>query len=151
MSLDINGILDVIVTHAQNTGYFEVVLEHQSKQSPTNGLTAGVWVERIDPVKSSGLASTSIRLELEMQLFSSTYMEPYDDIDSRLTEAVDTLFTAYIGDFSLGAEARHIDIFGAYGQGLGVRAGYINLDGKELRVFQIRIPIIVDDVWTQAS
>lgn len=150
MALDISGILDAIVTHAQNTGYFEYVTEHESKQSPTNGITAGVWVERLDPIKSSGIDSVSVRLELEMRVFSSTYVEPYDDTDSRLTEAVDALFTAYIGDFQLGGEARHIDIFGAYGQGLGIRVGYLNMDGKELRVFQIRIPIIINDVWTEA-
>lgn len=150
MALDINGILDVIVTHAQNSGYFETVLEHESKQSNTNGLTAAVWVERIDPIKSSGLNSASVRLELEMRLFASTYMEPYDDIDSRLVEAADALFTDYIGDFELGGEARHIDIFGAYGQGLGIRAGYLNMDGKEMRVFQIRLPIILNDCWTEA-
>ena len=151
MSIDINGILDVIVTHAQSTGHFQVVTEHESKQSGTNSLTAGVWVERIDPIKSSGLNSASVRLELEMRVYGSTMTEPYDDIDSRITQAVDDLFTAYIGDFELGGEARHIDIFGAYGQGLGVRVGFLNSDGREYRVFQIRIPIILNDVWTEVA
>jgi hypothetical protein len=150
MTLDINGILDVIVSHAQNSGYFQTVAEHESKKSTTTGLTAAVWVERIDPIKSSGLNSASVRVELEMRIYSSTYQEPYDDIDSNITEAVDALFTAYIGDFELGGEARHIDIFGAHGQGLGVRVGYMNMDGSEYRVFQIRIPIIINDAWSEA-
>ncbi len=151
MALDIDGIMDVIVTHAQSTGWFQTVQEHESKQSGTNSLTAGVWVERIDPVKSSGLNSASIRLELEMRLYGSTMTEPYDDIDANLVKATDALFTAYIGDFDLGGEARHIDIFGAYGQGLGVRAGVLNMDGREYRVFQIRIPIVINDVWTETA
>lgn len=149
MALDINGILDVIVTHAQNSGHFSTVNEHESKQSGTNSISASVWVERIDPIKSSGLNSASVRLELEMRIYGSTMTEPYDDIDSNLTLAVDALFTAYIGDFELGGEARHIDIFGAYGQGLGVRVGYLNLDGREFRVFQVRLPIILNDVWSE--
>src|SRR5574341_2388160 len=151
MSLDINGILDVIVSHAQNSGHFQTVAEHESKKSTTTGLTAAVWVERIDPIRSSGLNSASVRLELEMRIYGSTYQEPYDDIDSNLVEAVDALFTAYIGDFTLGNEARHIDVFGAYGQPLGVRVGYMNMDGSEYRVFQIRIPIVINDVWDEAS
>lgn len=151
MSLDIDGIMDIVVTHAQSTGWFQNVAEHESKQSNTNSISAGVWVERIDPIKSSGLASASVRLELEMRIYGSTMTEPYDDIDSNLTKAVDALFTAYIGDFDLGSEARHIDIFGAHGQGLGVRVGYMNMDGRELRVFQIRLPIILNDVWAEAA
>lgn len=150
MALDIDSILDIIVTHAQSTGWFQVVLEHESKQSGTNGLTAGVWIERIDPIRSSGLASASVRLELEMRVFGSTMTEPYDDIDSNMTKAVDALFTAYLGDFELGGNSRHIDVFGAYGQSLGVRVGYMNMDGREYRVFQIRIPIIINDVWTES-
>lgn len=150
MALDINGILDVIVTHAQNSGYFSTVAQHESKKANTTGLTVGVWIERIDPIKSSGLNSVSARLELEMRVYSTTYMEPYDDIDTNLMEAVDALFTAYIGDFELGGEARHIDVFGAYGAPLGVRVGYYNSDGNEFRVFQIKIPIIVNDIWDEA-
>ena len=151
MAINIDTILDAIVSHAQNTGWFEVVNEHESKQSGTNSLTAGVWVERIDPIKSSGLNSASVRLELEMRLYNSTMQAPYDDIDSNLTKALDALFTAYIGDFELGGEARHIDVFGAHGQGLGVRVGFMNSDGREYRVFQIRIPIILNDVWTEVA
>lgn len=150
MALNIDTILDRIVSHALSTGHFQVVQEHESKQSGTNSLTAGVWVEKIDPIKSSGLASASVRLELEMRLYNSTMQAPYDDIDSNLTKALDALFTAYIGDFELGGEARHIDIFGAHGQGLGVRVGFINMDGREYRVFQIRIPIILNDCFTEA-
>lgn len=150
MSLDIDGILDAVVTHAQNTGWFQQVTEHESKQSPTNGLNASVWVESIAPIRSSGLANASVRLELEIRLYNNTMAEPYDDIDSNLVKALDALFTAYIGDFELGGEARLIDVFGAHGPPLNVRAGYTNMDGRELRVFQIRLPIVINDVWAEA-
>lgn len=150
MTLAINDVLDIVVTHAQNTGWFQNVTEYESKQSGTNSLTAGVWVESITPIRSSGLASASIRLELEMRLYGSTMTEPYDDIDSNIVKAVDDLFTAYIGDFDLGSNARHIDIFGAYGNPLSVRSGYLNMNGREARVFQIRLPIIINDVWDQS-
>jgi hypothetical protein len=151
MSLGIQNIIDNVASHAMSTGYIDTLVGYLSKQSPTNGITAAIYVESITPIKSSGLSNTSIRLELEMQIYSSTYQEPYDTIDSGLVLATDAVFTNFIGDFDLGGESRHIDIFGAHGRGLYVRSGYFNLDGKEFRVFQIMIPIIVDDVWAQAA
>jgi hypothetical protein len=150
MALDIQGILDVICSHALSTGYFESVNQHESKQSPGNGISAAVWVDRIRPIKTSGLATTTIRLDLMFRMYSSTYQEPYDEIDPNLTRALDTLLQAYCGDFEIGGQVRQIDIFGAYGTELETRSGYMNLDGKEFRVFSIRIPLVIDDLWSQS-
>lgn len=150
MALNIQSILDVIVSHALSTGYFEAVNQYESKQSPGNGITGAVWVDRVTPIKTSGLSNTSVRVELQFRLYSNTLIEPYDDIDPQLTTVLDTLMRAYCGDFELGSQVRHIDIFGAYGSPLESRSGYINLDGKEFRVFSIRLPLIVDDLWSQA-
>lgn len=151
MALDSRSILDNIASHAMATGHFDAVLGYVSKQSATNGVTAALYIEDIRAIRTSGLASTSVRMEVEMQIYSSTYQTPYEDIDVNLALAVDAMFTALIGDFDLGSEARNIDIFGAWGQPLRVRSGLMNLDGKEFRVFQILMPIVVDDVWTQAA
>lgn len=150
MALDIQGILDVICSHALGTGYFESVNQYESKQSPGNGISGAVWVDRVTPVKTSGLANTSIRMELAFRLYSSTYSEPYDDIDPNLMRALDTLMRAYCGDFEVDGQVRHIDIFGAHGSPLESRSGYMNLDGKEFRVFTIRLPLIIDDLWSQS-
>lgn len=151
MALDIQSILDNIASHALATGHFDTVLGYVSKQSPTNGISAAMYVEDIRPIRSSGLNNTSVRLEIEMHIYSSTYMAPYDGIDVNLTLATDAMFTAVIGDFELGGEARHVDIFGAHGAPVRVRAGMMNLDGKEFRVFQLTIPVVIDDVWAQAA
>lgn len=150
MALDIQGILDVVASHASATGLFEAVNQHESKQSPGTNLTASIWVERITPVKTSGLANTSVRLELTVRIYSSTMTAPYDDIDPDLTVALDTLMRAYCGDFELDDHVRLIDIFGAHGPSLETRAGYLNLDGMEFRVFSIRLPLICDDLWAQS-
>lgn len=151
MALDITGILDAAVSHALSTGHFLSINEHESKQSNTSGITGEVWVHQISPIKSSGLSNTSVRVELRFRIYGNTAAEPYDDIDTNITLAVDALFTNYIGDFQMFGTSRHIDIFGAYGQGLEVSTGYLNKDGREFRVFQIRLPVIVDDVWAQAA
>lgn len=150
MAFDIQGLLNVIVSHAMATGEFEAVNQYESKQAPGNGLTASVWVNQVTPVKTSGLVSTSIRLELTVRLYSSTLIQPYDDIDPNLTKALDVLMRAYTGDFELDSRVRQVDLFGAYGNPLDVRAGYLNIDGKEFRVFSIALPLIVDDLWDQA-
>jgi hypothetical protein len=151
VALDTRNILGNIASLAMATGYFDAVLGYVSKQAATNGITAAIYIEDMRAIRTSGLSSTSVRLELEMQVYSSTYQEPYDDIDTNLALAVDAMFTALIGDFDLGSEARNVDIFGAWGQPLRVRSGLMNLDGKEFRVFQILIPMIIDDVWDQAA
>lgn len=151
MALDIRSILDNIASHALATGHLDAVLGYVSKQSSTNGVTAALYVEDIRAIRTSGLNNTTVRLEIEMQIYSSTYQAPYEDIDVNLALAVDAMFTALIGDFDLGGEARNIDIFGAWGQPLRVRSGLLNLDGKEFRVFQILIPVIVDDLWAQTA
>lgn len=150
MALNIQGILDVIVSHALSTGYFETVNQYESKQAPGNGITGAVWVDRVTPVKTSGLANTSVRVELNFRLYGKTLLEPHDDLDPNLITALDALMRAYCGDFEVGGQIRHIDIFGAYGSPLESRSGYINLDGSEFRVFSIRLPLIVDDLWTQS-
>jgi hypothetical protein len=151
MALDITGLLDAVVSHAQSTGHFLGFNEHESKQSSTNGITGEVWVEKITPIRSSGLASTSVRIEFQLRIYANTAAEPYDDIDSGLTRALDALFTNYIGDFKMFGTARHIDVFGAHGQSLHVDTGYLNKNGRELRVFQIRLPVIIDDIWAQSA
>jgi hypothetical protein len=150
MALDITSILNAVISHAMATGRFLAVNGHQSKQSPSNGITASVWVEKVTPVTTSGLNSVSTRIELTVRMYSSTTSEPYDDIDPNLTACLDDLLSAYCGDFELGGLIRHVDIFGAHGNPLESRAGYMNLDGKEFRVFSVRLPLIVNDLWTEA-
>lgn len=150
MALDIQGILDVICSHALSTGYFESVNQYESKQSPGNGISGAVWVDRVFPVRTSSIINTTIRLDLLFRIYSSTYIEPYNDIDPNLTKALDTLMRAYCGDFEVGGQVRQIDLFGAYGAPLECRSGYMNLDGKEFRVFTIRVPLVIDDLWSQS-
>lgn len=150
MALDIVALLNAMVSHAMGTGYFQQVNEHESKQAAFEGLSCEIWVEQIIPIKSSGLATTSIRIQFQVRIYSGTISEPYDDTDSGLVIALDTLMRDYIGDFTLGGLVRHVDVFGAHGNGVQARTGFVNHDGKEFRVFSINVPVVVDDLWDQA-
>ncbi|MFI1889817.1 hypothetical protein [Streptomyces jumonjinensis] len=150
MALDITGILDKVVSHAAGVGYFEQVNGHEPASAPGYGLTAAVWSERVTPVRSSGLASLSTLLVFSVRIYTSAHQEPMDAIDPRMVEAVDALCREYAGDFTLGGLVRHVDLLGAAGQPLDVRAGYISQDGSLYRVMTITLPVIVNDLWEEA-
>lgn len=150
MAVNITGIFDAMISHAQSLGYFQQVNQHESKQSAFEGLTCEIWIEQVNPVKTSALNSTTVRIQFEVRMYSGTLSEPYDDVETDLMLALDALMREYMGDFTLGGLVRQIDVFGAYGPGVACRTGFINHDGKEFRVFSLNVPVLVDDLWDQA-
>ncbi|MFD8866012.1 hypothetical protein ACFV1F_16830 [Streptomyces sp. NPDC059590] len=151
MALNILGILDAVVSHAMASGWFEQVNQHEPKNAPGLGLTAAVWVDRVDTVRSSGLDSTSVRLLLNVRLYTSAEQEPADAIDPNLMTALDALMRAYVGDFTLGGLVREVDVRGTHGIGLEARAGYLQQDAALLRVMTIALPVIVNDLWDEVA
>lgn len=150
MSLGITSIIDAVVSHALASGHFEAVNGHEPKSLPSGGLTAAVWADRITPVRTSGLTSTSVLVVLNVRLYTNAQQEPADAIDPALIDAVDTLCAAYVGDYELGGLVRQVDVRGQHGQPLDVRAGYIQQDGALLRVLTVAVPLVVNDLWSEA-
>jgi hypothetical protein len=152
VALDITGILDAAISHASASGHFDQVNGHEPiHPSPSGGLTAGVWVERVTPIRTSGLNSVSTLVVLNVRLYTSAQQLPLDAIDPGMVAAVDALCTAYCADFTLGGLVRNVDIFGANGQSLDVRAGYLAQDGALQRVMTIWLPCIVNDLWEEVA
>ncbi|MFE2346485.1 hypothetical protein [Kitasatospora cineracea] len=152
MALDIDSILDRIVSHALASGFFEQVNGHEPENAPGAGLTAAVWVDHVQPaLSSSGLNSSSALLVFNVRLFTRMRQEPQDGIDPALMKALDVLFTAYAGDFELGGDARMVDLRGAEGAPLSARAGYLNQDQQLFRVFTITLPVIINDAWDEVA
>lgn len=150
MTLNITGILDAVVSHAMASGHFEQVNGHEPQNAPSLGLTAAVWADSVQPVRASGLDSTTVRLAFNVRLYTASQSEPADAIDPALIAAVDDLCAAYIADFTLGGLVKQIDVLGAHGIPLLVRAGYIQQSGATYRVMTITLPVIVNDLWEQA-
>lgn len=154
MSLDAAAVLELFTkteSHAQTLALFERVNRHEPKNAPGKGLSAAIWVQRIAPAPNdSGLAATTARIEFRVRTYSSMLSEPQDAIDPNMLAAVIKLLEAYSGDFSLGGTIRNVDVLGQTGEPLGAQAGYINQDGKMMRVMDITLPLIVNDVWTQS-
>lgn len=153
MSLNIQDIIDAAVSHAQRTGYFDSVNAHEPKAAPGNGVTCAIWVNAIDPIKRGGLNSTSLRLELNVRIYTSMLQEPQDAIDVNAVLALDSLMGSYSNDFQLDGltDLRNVDLLGTYGAGLSARAGYLDASGKPMRVFTIVLPLIMNDIWEQVA
>lgn len=151
MSLILSDLTDHIVSHAASTGYFERINRHEPKNAPGYGLSAAVWVDRVTPVKTSGLASTAIKVVFNVRLFSNMIAEPQDSIDANLTDALNALLSAYSGDFTFDGTVMEVDLLGAYGDALQAKAGYLEQDKKIFRVFTITVPVILDNVWSQTA
>ena len=151
--MDLTPIISAVVDHALASGLFEQVNGHEPANAPTSGLTAGVWVDSITPVQSSGLASGSGRLALQVRLYTNVAPERLDAIDPEMLGAVDTLMTAYSGDFQLGLPGgvRCVDLLGQAGEPLSAKAGYLEQDGTVYRVMTITMPIILNDLWAQEA
>lgn len=150
MAIDTQAIVNALATHAAASGHFERVNGAEIITSPGTGLTAAVWVDRIDPApEHSGLASTSVRLALNVRIYTSAIQQPRDAIDPRMMAATDALMAAYSADFTLGDRIAFVDLMGAHGLPLQAAAGYTDIQGTPYRVMTITVPAIVSDTWTQ--
>jgi hypothetical protein len=151
----IDPILDAVISDVQATGYFDRVNGHEPKRAPRNGLTAAVWVQRIGPfVARSGVNVTSAVLTFMVRLYTSMMQEPQDMIDPKMLRAVANIIRRYHDNFDFGLNdigVSNVDLLGAAGAPLGAEAGYLEIDNRMFRVFDIQVPVIVNDVWLQTA
>jgi len=150
VSLNSQAIYDAIQSDALKLGLFESVRSHEAINPPGNGLTVDIWTVSLGPSRSSGLAQASVILTLMVRVRCPLDQEPRDAIDPNLTDAVNTLIGQWSGDFSLGSNARAIDILGQESRGVAAAWGHVNAGGKLFRVADITVPIIVNDAWTES-
>lgn len=144
------AIMDAVVSHAAETGWFERVQGHEPKNAPGNGLSCAVWVDRMEPLGSaSGVDSTTIRVVFMVRIYSSMIQEPQDMVDPNALQAAHAFMTQLCGDLGLGALIKNIDVLGAYGEGLICRAGYIQVSQQMFRVFTITVPTVINDALGQ--
>lgn len=149
--MDTTGILDAVISHAEALGIFDTVNGHEPKSVPGNGLSCAVWAQRVGPAPlGSGLSTTSGVLTLNVRIYTPMLAQPYDAIDPAVISAVDALFTEYSGAFTLGGSVRNVDLLGAHSPGLIAEAGYINQDGKLMRIMTITLPLVISDLWVQS-
>lgn len=141
-------VIEAVAGHVMQSGWFDRVNQHEPKSAPGNQLTAAVWVQGMRPA-TSGLASTSVRFELSVRLYSSMLAEPQDMIDPNLMAAAWDLWADYSGHFTLGGLVESVDLLGKDGNPLESEAGYIPIDNRLYRVITITLPVKVNDAFDQ--
>jgi len=150
MTVSLADLMASVESHQEAAGLFEVVTRHEPKSRPGPGITAANWFASVRPLPSgSGLQQTTARIELTTRFYTDMLAEPADDIDPIIYEAVDLMIAAYSADFTLDGTVRQIDLLGGFGEPLQGRAGYLNQSGGMYRVFDLLIPLIVNDAWPQ--
>lgn len=149
--MNIVAIRAALISHALSLGMFAQVSGHEPKVAPPDGLHGALWVEEIGPARNnSGQVSTTLRLVFNFRVGTNMLAEPEYDTDAVILVVVAALMAAYSGDFELGGEVMEIDLLGAYGLPLQAKAGYLDQDKRLYRVMVLTIPLIVNDVFTQA-
>ncbi len=160
MSFDsdaVQKLFDLAQSKALATGYFDAVNTVEPKAPPGNDVTCALWVNSIQPVRTSGLALTSILVILNARIYSNMLQDPQDSIDPNMLTAACALFNAYSNDFELIdpqtglPTVREVDLLGAYGPGLSMQAGYLTVSGQLNRIMTVTIPVVVNDAFSQVA
>jgi len=149
MSLDSAGLFTALTSHAQALGVFDHVNGHETLNPPGHGLTCDVFFVRFGPALSSGLSSTSGVVVFMARIYKPNTL-PEDHVEIELLSAADALVAAYSGDFTLGDRVRQVDLMGQTGTPLSAQGGWLRIDETMHRTADITIPLVVNDLWTQA-
>lgn len=146
----IDPIFAAVISDVQASGYFRKVNKHEPKRPPTMGLTAAVWLQRMFGVGLiSGLNSTSGVLVFNVRIYSNAMTEPQDEIDPRMTRAAANIMRRWHDDYDFEGVIRNVDLLGITQVQLDCNAGYLEIDRKIFRIYDITLPCIVNDIWTQ--
>ncbi len=148
----VDDLFNRSVSHCAQTGYFSGgVFQHEPKAAPPGALACAVWIDVIEPVQSSGLAATSGKVVLMNRVYMNMLAEPQDQTDPTILKATTSLISGYTGDFDLGQSVRGIDLLGSAGTPLSARAGFLAIDNRLYRAMDLIVPVIINDLWTQAG
>ena len=144
------ALFDQLISHALTLGVFDRAASHEPKSAPGSGISYALWLDSIDPLpNASGLAAVSGRVAFGGRIYMSFNAKPEDSIDPRVLAATCALLAEYSGNFTLGGTVRNIDLLGEFGEALSAQAAYMEQDGKLYRVMDIKIPVIINDLWTE--
>lgn len=153
MSIQAGAIMNAVVSIAQSLGKFDTVSAHEPKSAPAKtGVSVAWWISDFRPaLTASGLASTTMRLEVMGRIYQSMLMEPADTVDLIMIDAADALLTSFIGGVQLGGLIRNVDIRGEQGEPLRCLPGYLSQDSIVFRTIDIYVPMLVNDVYAEGQ
>lgn len=150
---DAQGLTDALASMALASGLFAAVSGHEPLSLPgANEISAAVWMQGIGPAKDvSGLAATAARVEYLMRLYTPMVEGNMDAIDPLMTRAASQMIGLLTADFTLGGEVFAADVLGAWGRPVSAKADYYKQGDSFYRIYDITVPLIVDNVWAQGA
>lgn len=153
MAIGFRAIIEALESSALTLGVFDRVGRHEPENAPGRGITSSFWAGPGRPFKEhSGLDATSVLQVINQRLVTTMTSQPADDIDVNLMDALDVQVGAYNAGFTLGGLISHIDILGRSRiEMLRWETGYVEQDSQQFRMYQIFIPCVINDVWTQGA
>jgi hypothetical protein len=135
---------------ASRLGVFDRVHGHEPPNAPGRGYTCSFTLTRIRPARTaSGLNVTSALVVFLARIQTPGFADPMDAIDPDLGTTGWRLMDGYHADLDLGGTIQTVDVMGREGVLLEGQYGYIEQDRKQFRLFDVTVPMIVNDVWDQ--
>lgn len=151
MTLQLQPMVDALLTHASRTAAFDVIMSHEPRNAPSGKWTFACWLNSMDPAaRASGLPVMSIRVEFLVRLYCPYVGPSADDLntmDADMALRVDLLWSAYAGDFEITPQDHWIDLLGAHGEPLRMRGGFSTFQNTPYRVADIFVPVLLWDVY----
>lgn len=155
MAVDYVALRDAVMTIAASTGQFLSVGAHEPTNAPTDaniGFTAHVIYNGTSPILSSGLASSSVRVEWIVRIMINAFADPRDLVDISLAGAADALVQAIMLNYDLDVPGvRCIDVRGMDGEPVRIMPGYLDISGTKFRIADVYVPILINDAWDEAA
>jgi hypothetical protein len=141
-----SAILKKLKSMAETVGVFKRVCGYEPRGQPGNGLTLSLISGPLTTVGSSGLASASLRWQVDGMVYLPMNKDPPENIDILLTAAARKYLVVLCADFTLGGLVRCIDVHGWEGEKLNATPGYIDANDKLYRVCRLTIPLLINNV-----
>lgn len=148
---EIRALFSQVTSKAEALGAFDRVSGHEPLSKPGTGLSYAVTGAVIRAITSSGLASVSGVVTLSSRIYIGRSHKPEDGIDPKIIAAGCLLMGAFAGGFTFGGTVREVDLLGQFGQPLECRLGWMEQEGQLFRVGEMPIPVVVDDMFTEAA
>lgn len=144
MAFNIKDTLDVIHGYLVASGHVTRAQVGEPKSPPTEFLTGAVFM--LSTVITKAYLQTQEESHVvQVRLYIDMLHEPTEEIEFRLALAVAEIVDDLIGDFSLGANIREVDIAGMNGTPLATTWGYVGISQRIYRIVDITLPLNVDN------
>lgn len=159
MALDPQHILslwDAVLDKARTCKLFQGVSGAESDNPPGKGLSLELIVGPLTPApRTSGLNSTSSRLEFTMRITMPRTAKTPEETDRALLYACCVLMAEFSGDFELTGVpdnlVRDVDLLGAHGPGMSMKPGWLPKGEVNYRMADITLPLILNDTFAQGA